>query len=81
MGTVVPLRRCRRCGQPAGCFREVEFQGRVEFSFWACRKCLDETMADLAKERKVFEGLLALGVSCEVANVMMIAKHEHEAKK
>jgi len=80
---VTPLRKCGECGEPARprtlVYREGE-PDMLELPFYACDACIASSDERLAKERLVFEALLAAGVDRATANVMMIAKHDYEAE-
>lgn len=78
MSNVVPIRRCR-CGAPAEPRLLVCVPTDEQIAFNSCEKCIVESLNDLERERVIFEALLKLGVSREIANVMMMAKHNHEA--
>lgn len=78
MGDIVPIHRCRRCGASADSYREVEFGGKVAFTYWCCTPCWEETRARLSRDRSVFLALIAMGVKLRVASDMMIAKRRAE---
>ena len=76
---VIHMRACGRCGN-ASLARTLALNEAPVANFNACDKCLIEVASRLEKERVVFEGLLALGVARDTANVMMIAKYDHEER-
>jgi hypothetical protein len=76
---LIPLRRCGSCHGPAT--PRLLDTPNGDISFFACDKCLTEAAEAFEAERKIFEGLLELGVDRETANIMMIAKHDHERKQ
>ncbi len=74
-GEVVPLfGRCRSCKQPLGTGESMVDQ----ICGTLCRPCFIKAADFMAGEKKLFELLLAQGVTRPIANVMMIAKHEAE---
>lgn len=75
MGEVIAIHgRCQDCGRPhSRAVRNVLQR--------LCEACFGKAAAYMEKQRELFEGLLALGVDRETANVMMMAKHEHEGYK
>lgn len=76
MGEVINLFTvCTHCKQPRPAFFLKADDKRI------CWVCFEETASELERERVVFEGLLAMGIDRETANIMMIAKHDHERSR
>ncbi len=63
--------RCQKCKTPHGAAERTVLDR-------LCDPCFEVSVAFMAEEKKLFEALLARGIDRETANVMMIAKHEHE---
>lgn len=79
MDNVIPLFPCGCCGKPAARLTIAQ-EGIDVASGLACATCIEQAEEFLVGERKIFEMLLAAGVSREAANVMMVAKHQFERK-
>jgi hypothetical protein len=70
MADVTPLRRCRRCGEAAKPV-DLDYRGEVFATIDVCDACVDETNAELARMRTVFDAMVVAGVSRELANETM----------
>lgn len=69
---VIPLRgRCHKCRVPRLRTARTIFET-------LCDDCFEAAIAFMVEEKKLFEALIARGIDRGTANVMMIAKHNHE---
>lgn len=70
MNVVVPLFACKRCGEP-GKTVGLQHAGTTVAVLHACHGCIDQTAAELARVRPVFDAMLAAGVARDLANDVM----------
>jgi len=79
--TVVPLLKCT-CGQ-AGT-RRVLRGSTIEREIIACDACFDKTAQRLAHFRPLFDQMIELGISRDIANrtmTFMLQQIDHPAKE
>lgn len=67
---VIELRRCKKCGKRAQRM-ELAFGDDKIAEFDGCSDCVQEVADTIARYRPVFDSMIAVGVSREIANATM----------